>query len=125
MSWDGSRKTKGGEDVAMFDLAPLTVTSPNLLSVAEVWEFWLLTLRSKSGTRCVLSDKRRRKIEKAIESYGVEGCKKAILGCSMSDFHMGRNGSGTKYDDVELILRDPEHIERFISIYEDGKDTGL
>lgn len=85
--------------------------------VMEVWEFWLDTLRQKSKVQVVLSDKRRRKIEMALTNYSIQDCKDAILGCAASDFHMGRNGSGRKYDDIELILRDPEHIERFITEY--------
>ena len=81
--------------------------------VMEVWEFWIDTMRSRTRNSVKMSDKRRRKIEQAIKLYDVQTCKQAIKGCSMSDFHMGKNGSGTKYDDIELILRDAEHIENF------------
>lgn len=33
---------------------------------------------------------------------------------------MGRNPGGKKYTDVSLILRDPEHIERFLGLWEEA-----
>jgi hypothetical protein len=110
------------EEVPLFDLPP--VPGPNN-DVMTVWEFWLETLRYNSKTRVVMSDKRRRKIEKALEQYDVQTCLDAISGCAQSDFHQGRNGRGTKYDDIELILRDPEHIERFSSEFRDSKELGF
>jgi len=104
----------------LFDL-PKIDTEPSE-QVMIVFNFWLENMRSNSKTRVVLSDKRRRKIEKAIKLYDVQTCKDAILGCAMSDFHMGRNGMGKKYDELELILRDEEHIERFAADYRSRRD---
>lgn len=88
----------------------------------EVFNFWIAELRHGAPTRIVLSDKRKRKIQQALKLYDVQTCKDAILGCKQSDFHMGRNGMGKKYDDIELILRDPEHIERFAGDYRKGSN---
>jgi hypothetical protein len=110
-----------GEALSAFDLEAFTVAGPDA-DVVTVFEFWLETLRNKSKNRVILSDKRRKKIEKAVKLYGVDDCKKAILGCSLSAFHMGHNGTGMKYDDIELILRDPEHVERFIRIHDENNE---
>ena len=111
------------DNLALFDTAPMTVKSDEpSAAVLEVWEFWLETLRSTTRNRVLLSEARRKKIEKAVKAYGVEDCKKAILGCASSDFHMGRNGSGTKYDDIELILRNEQKIEQFRSMYNNRSD---
>ena len=110
-----------GEELALFDMPTPTVGA----DVQQVWNFYLDTLRAKSKNRTLLSDKRRKKIEKAIKLYGVEACQNAIRGCAASDWHMGRNGTGTKYDDIELILRDEQKIEAFIARYEETEDTGL
>lgn len=111
-----------GTELALFDLPPV----PSVKSdVMEVFNFWLEELRFNSKTRTVLSDKRKRKIEEAIKKYGVQTCKDAILGCKLSDFHMGNNGSGKKYDDIELILRDEQHIERFAQDYHDSQDNSF
>ena len=85
--------------------------------VEEVFEYWIAVIKtSKRGLRPVLTDKRKKVIEKAIKWYGVDGCKMAIDGCSKSEFHMGKNKQNKKYDSIELILRDAEHIERFAEI---------
>lgn len=93
--------------------------------VNEVFDYWLATLRtSNRGLRPVLTDKRRKIIERAIGWYGVDGCKLAIDGCKSSAFHMGDNPGGKKYDSIELILRDAEHIERFAGyVTNDAKEA--
>jgi hypothetical protein len=118
----------------IFDLALVTPTGPvdefnrpkpdgPSADVLAVFEFWVETLRSdpRSRSRTKLTDERRKKIERALKNYDVETCKSAILGCSESDFHMGRNGRGRKYDDIELILRDAKHIEEFARLHEEGE----
>jgi hypothetical protein len=47
----------------------------------------------------------------------------AISGCAMSDWHMGDNPRGKKYDDIELILRDSAHIERFATMFAENGDS--
>jgi len=87
-----------------------------------VFEFWKKVMNKNNNVR--LDTVRARNIGAAIYDYGVEGCYKAIEGCALSDFHMGRNATNTKYNDIELILRDATKIERFIEIYESMRPAG-
>jgi hypothetical protein len=84
--------------------------------IKEVFDFWVLTFSKK---RVALDEKRRQAIGAAIHDYGLEACKDAITGCSLSDFHMGRNKNNRVYNEIELILRDSEHIERFLALVSD------
>lgn len=61
-------------------------------------------------------DAKRKKILKAarIMGYSDEDLKTAIDGCYVTPWNMGENPDGTVYDSLELILRDAEHIDRFI-----------
>lgn len=93
----------------------LTVTEDQIV---EVFNFWVTTCKSNARRAPILDEKRRICIGAAIHDYTVEVCRNAIEGCTMSDFHMGRNKSNKRYDDIELILRDSEHIERFLEFYE-------
>ncbi len=86
--------------------------------IIEVFNYWVSTCKTEARRPPVLDEKRRLCIGAAIHDYGVEDCRNAIDGCTMSDFHMGRNKANKKYNDVELILRDSEHIERFLEMYE-------
>jgi len=83
--------------------------------ILEVYEYWVLEMRPGRTRVPALDAKRRLKVASAIADYGVDECKHAIDGCGASDFHMGRNRQGKKYDDLELIFRDQDHIERFLA----------
>lgn len=89
--------------------------------IQKVFSYWVETFSKK---RAVLDEKRRTAIGSAIHFYGVEMCCDAIRGCSMSDFHMGRNAQNKKYTDIELILRDAQHVERFIGFLPEDDDAG-
>lgn len=82
--------------------------------VEKLFEFWRTTL----GKKALLSDERRAILAWAILNYGMETCEMAIKGCSMSDWHMGRNPNNVRYDSVELIFRNSEKVEWFLSKFE-------
>lgn len=118
------RDDKGNELLRLFDLPPVE-TPPSITAdpndVREVFDHWVTIHRTpRKGPEPVLSAKRRAKITKALSDYGLETCLQAISGCAMSDWHMGDNPTRKRYDDIELILRDAPHIERFATIYAEG-----
>ena len=92
--------------------------------IQQVFDHWVTVCRPTHRVQPVLSEKRRRKIAEAIRLYGTETCIQAIDGITYSDFHMGANNRGKKYDDIELVLRDAEHIERFAELYHDQQNRG-
>lgn len=121
---------KGEDELRLFELPEVvtprkTTSSVPISEIEEVFNHWVLTFRSSGrGPIPVLSDKRKSKIAKAIKDYGVKTCTDAISGCALSDWHMGENPRGKKYDDIELILRDSAHIERFATIYAEDGNAG-
>lgn len=125
---------KNGEELQLFETRELevevvepksTASAVPISDVQQVFDHWVATFRTTGkGPTPVLSDKRRTKIAKAIKDYGVETCMEAISGCALSDWHMGENPRGKKYDDIELILRDSAHIERFATIYAEDGNAG-
>lgn len=78
--------------------------------IERLFEFWRTTL----GKKALLSDERRAILAWAILNYGMETCEMAVKGCSMSDWHMGRNPNNVRYDSVELIFRNAEKVEWFV-----------
>lgn len=83
-------------------------------NIYVVFEFWKTTF---SSPKTVLTEKRKKKIQARLEQgYSVEDIKLAILNCSKSDYHMGKNERGTVYNDIELICREPEKLDRFMSM---------
>ena len=91
-------------------------------AVEEVFEYWVTTMNKRRNI-VRLDSKRRLSIGAAIHDYGLELCKQAIDGCKMSPFHMGQNKQGKIYNDIELILRDAEKIERFLSFVPGNEET--
>lgn len=70
-----------------------------------IWETWTQHHSGVSGKAPVLTMQRLEIIRTAIISYGVNNCVNAIIGCKESEWHMGSNPGGKKYNSIELILR--------------------
>jgi hypothetical protein len=80
--------------------------------VRDIFSHWQ-TVHNKH--RAQLTPDRRYRIQTAIQwGYTVADLKQAIDGCRRSDWHMGTNDRNTPYNDITLILRDGERIERFM-----------
>lgn len=100
-------------------LAPI---SPVVLQ--KVWDFYLKThFEGKRGLKPRLTEDRVRLITMAVNEFGSEAVLDAIRGCSLSDWHMGRNPRSRVYNTIELILRDSEHVEMFarLTVAEDSR----
>ncbi len=80
--------------------------------VIEIFNHWQSVM---SYPKAKFDPKRQKKIEAALElGYTVAQLKQAIDGCSMTPHNMGENTQGKKYNNIGLIFRDADHIERFI-----------
>ena len=90
--------------------------------IQRVFDHWVTTM--DKSKRCRLDEKRTLFIGAAIHDYGVDDCLTAITGCSMSPFHMGANRNKKRYDSLELIFRDADHIEKFCDIAEADGNLG-
>lgn len=103
------------EQISLTDLDSYAMTvSQDGDPVTEIFNYWLTTMDKKSNT--AFSDKRKANIKKRLkDGYTVQDIKTAIFNCSNTDHNMGRgvNSNGTKYNDIELICRSPENLERF------------
>lgn len=80
--------------------------------VDVVFNHWKEVMHSP---RSVLDNNRKKKIQAALKHYSVADLLKAINGCSLSAFHMGANENGMKYNSIDLIFRNSEKIEQFMS----------
>lgn len=80
--------------------------------IREVFDAWVeATGRRKGQTK--LDPKRRRLIAKALASYPLEEVLAAVRGWRHDPHNRGENDRGRPYNDIGLLLRDSEHIERF------------
>jgi hypothetical protein len=87
--------------------------------VVVIFGYWQERM---SSPKSKLDDKRRRLIQKAMTLYEPSDICRAIRGCSRTPYNMGKNNSNTKYNGLNLILRDADHIDHFIRC-DDGQPT--
>jgi len=92
--------------------------------IMRVFDEWVRWCKSSRGPRPALNEERIVTIGAAIADYGVETCINAVVGCSYSDWHMGQNPQGKKYNDIELIFRNAQNIERFAGMGSDRRAAG-
>jgi hypothetical protein len=91
--------------------------------VQTIFDFWVTTMGKRSTT--LLDHRRRARIEWALTHFTADEVREAIVGCSLSPFHMGINARGRKYNDLDLILRNAPKVDAFLEIFEtetDGAD---
>lgn len=83
--------------------------------VETVWAYYV----GWSHQGACLDTKRRRLIQARLEDgYSAEQLCTAIRGCHTDAWYMGENDRGKRYCDIALILRDADHVDRFIMLAE-------
>jgi len=87
--------------------------------VRLVFDTWVAATGRQAG-RTKLDEKRRRRIRTALDAYPTEDIVDAVVGWKHDPFYCGENDRGKTYNDIELLLRDAEHIERFRDMARDG-----
>lgn len=82
--------------------------------VPEIFAYWQKCMKSD---RSKLDRKRIDKIRAALKlGYTPRQLCEAILGCSRSPWNMGQNDRNTKFNSLGLILRDADHIDKFMEL---------
>lgn len=77
-----------------------------------IFSFWCDKM-GKANTAKLTAGRKSKIMARIKEGYPVDQIKQAIENCSRSDFHMGQNDNGTKYNDLELICRSGAKLEFF------------
>ena len=80
--------------------------------VRVVFDAWVDATGKDSG-RTRLDEKRRRTIGRALEAHPIEDVLDAVVGWRHDAFYCGENDRGRAFNDLGLLLRDAEHVERF------------
>jgi hypothetical protein len=78
----------------------------------RVFAHWVFML-GRNAKRCALGPARRKVIDRALVLYDEDTLLLAVEGCAASAWHAGDNDRGRPFNDIELILRDEAHVERF------------
>lgn len=78
--------------------------------VERIFAAWV---KSTGREKCQLDAKRRKLITQALAGYPPEDVVAAVRGWEAFPHNRGENERKTVYNDLSLLLRDAEHIERF------------
>lgn len=88
----------------------------------SVFDHWRSVM---NHTGAKFDAKRRRAVQQALKlGYTEQQLKQAVDGCKASPYHQGQNKDSQVYDSLTLIVRDAEHIDRFIGIAVNGPPRG-
>jgi len=111
------------QQTALSDTSDLDAARARLKTSTEqqVFDAWI-EATGKTG-KTVLSEKRRRLIRNALKLYSTADVLDAVQGWRKSSHHCGENPSGTVYNDLELLLRDAAHIEKFRDLHRNGNGS--
>lgn len=91
----------------------------------RVFAHWVWMM-GKNPLRARLDITRRGVLAKALALYDEETLMLAIDGCAGSAWHAGENDRGRPFNDIELILRNAQHVERFVEMGEQlRREIGL
>lgn len=90
---------------------PLSASPTGGTEIQQVFDAWIASTGRTSRT--VLDAKRQRRIRNALKVYSVEELVDAVDGWRFSPHHRGENDSGTVYNDLELLLRSSQQVEKF------------
>jgi len=89
-------------------------------AVQRVFDHW----RQVHGhDRAMLDAKRRRLIRDALKLYGEADLCLSISGYLNSTHHMGQNDRNTRYDSIELLLKDAKHIDAGLRFHAQPPDS--
>lgn len=80
----------------------------------RVFEHWAY-MTGRHLARCKMGPKRAKLIDDWLRIYDEETLLLACEGMAASPWHAGDNPHGRPCDDIELMLRDEAHIERFVA----------
>lgn len=113
------KEGKEVKDIVYSDESPAVKTP---CKATEVFEHWKVVM---NHPKAVLDEKRIKLIKKWFKAgYSPEALMDSITGYTKSPHHMGQNDSGTKYDSIELLLRDAGKIDAGLKHLETANNPG-
>lgn len=83
-------------------------------AIRQVWLYYVAAMQKP---RAVLDEKRYRLIRaRLVDGWTPQQLMTAISGCASDAWSQGRNDRGKPFNELGLILRDAEHVERYIEL---------
>lgn len=83
--------------------------APDVRTIFDTW----VTATERDPTRTKLTADRRRRIEKALSTHGLDDCLAAVTHIGADSWARGQNDRGRRFDDIEHALGNAERTERW------------
>ncbi len=93
---------------------PLNAPDKSAECLIRIFNHWVGSMNKSSATKFTAGRKKAIKA-RLKEGYSEKYIIIAITSCANSPYHMGKNDSGTVYDDLTLICRNGEKLEGFVN----------
>jgi len=121
---DVTSPTEGGSrGNEPFDSPPLPASRGNQAVREQVDRIWAAFVKHMEPTATIAGEEERKIIRAALKVASEDECCHAIEGCRLSNYHMGENPQGRKYNTISHILRGKrgkkttrEQIDMFLDI---------
>lgn len=88
--------------------------------IQRVWQAYAEVV----GDRVVLTAARVELIRSRLSGWSADELVECVKGYGTSRFHFGENDRGRRYVDLELWLRDAQHVESGLRMWRDQKRSG-
>lgn len=108
----GSDQT-GPDQIRPEGIGPIWPAEADRRSGSEVGRIWDAWVDATGSTRAVLSSARRDLIRRQLRSYSADDLVLAVRGWRHFAHNRGENSTGKPFNNIDLCLRDAEHIEKF------------
>jgi len=96
----------------------VTVSPQAATDVGRVFAAWASTRPHPNAVK--LTNERRSLIARRLKDYPVADLVDAVQGWQHDPHCRGENDRGQVYNDLGLILRDGDHVERFRDLWRNG-----
>jgi hypothetical protein len=106
-------------NAAQAEVARRAERDPGSVEVREVLDYWLATMSKNANTLTPMDGVRAKAVRARLrQGFTVERLKKAIDHCARSEWHMGFNPQGRRYDDIADICANEASVEKFEAMTE-------
>ena len=102
---------------------PLYITTnkkdyTNKEDIERIFDAWRSVL---DHPKAQLDEKRTKIIAERLKDFTADELCRVPEGARRSSFHMGQNDRARKYDDIRILFRDAEQVEKFLELAEPPK----
>jgi len=91
----------------------ITMNEKEREEIQRIFDAWRTVLDHPQSK---LDEKRTKIIAQRLKEFSADELCRVFEGAKRSPFHMGQNDRARKYDDIRILFRDAEQVEKFLEL---------